>query len=209
MTKILENNKAAATATAAMISDHAKAQQASVDYSAAALTSVIYMICFLADFGASNNKACKAYEAALEAEGVTVTNDKASGFVASYKRQRPIAKHSKVRKLVEECTSVDGVRNTLVEAGYTSIGKLQAFTAKPLAKLSVKGRAACDAMMAADAVKTFLATMDGDQVGAFERSIENVIRNGDATHVANVKSETKAELKRRMKAAADKKAAAA
>jgi len=201
MTKILQDNVAMAEAMKATMTDHAKAEEAKTQYATSAMSSVIYMIAFLSDFGAFNNKATKAYEAALEAEGVIVTNDKASGFVASYKRQRPIAKHPKVKALVKDAKSIDGIKNALTEAGMTSIGKLQALTAKPLAKLSAEAKAAYDAMIATDAVKTFIAELDDDQKAAFERSVENTVRNADTVHA------NKAGLKARMKSEAALKAA--
>jgi len=207
MTKILQNNVAMAEAMKATMTDHAKAEEAKTQYATSAMSSVIYMIAFLSDFGAFNNKATKAYEAALEAEGVIVTNDKASGFVASYKRQRPIAKHPKVKALVKDAKSIDGIKNALTEAGMTSIGKLQALTAKPLAKLSAEAKAAYDAMIATDAVKTFIAELDDDQKAAFERSVENTVRNADTVHANNYKAEIKAGLKARMKSEAALKAA--
>jgi len=201
MTKILQDNVAMAEAMKATMTDHAKAEEAKTQYATSAMSSVIYMIAFLSDFGAFNNKATKAYEAALEAEGVIVTNDKASGFVASYKRQRPIAKHPKVKALVKDAKSIDGIKNALTEAGMTSIGKLQALTAKPLAKLSAEAKAAYDAMIATDAVKTFIAELDDDQKAAFERSVENTVRNADTVHANNYKAKARMKSEAALKAA--------
>lgn len=216
MTKILENNKAMAEATKAMIADHSKAEDAKTQYATSAMSSLIYMIAFLLDFGASNNKATKAYEAALEAEDVIVTNDKASGYVASYKRQRPIAKHAKVKALVKDATTIDGIQNALTEAGMTSIGKLQALTAPPLAKLTVKARSAVDAMMATSEVQTLIAGLDEDQQSAFERSIENSCRNVDAalknaTHAETMANTVASKAKRELaaKMASEKQTAVA
>jgi len=198
MTKILQNNKAMAEATKAMLADHSKAEDAKTQYATSAMSSLIYMIAFLLDFGASNNKATKAYEAALEAEDVIVTNDKASGYVASYKRQRPIAKHPKVKALVQEATSLDGIQKALTEAGMTSIGKLQALTAPPLAKLTVKARAAVDAMLATSEVQTLIAGLDEDAQSAFKRSLEQSCRNVDTAIESASKAEIKANLKAKM-----------
>lgn len=207
MTKILQNNKAMAEAMQATIGDHAKADEAKTVYNTSAMTSLCYNIAFLLDFGAFNNKATKAYEAALRAEDCEVVTDTKRGFVASYTRQRPIAKHPKVRKIVEGCKTVEAIQLALSEAGYPSIGKLITLTAKPLAKLSDEAKAACDAMMATDAVQTFIAELDEDQQSAFERSVENTVRNADTTHANNAKAQAKADLKARMKSEAEAKSA--
>lgn len=212
MSKILQDNKAMAEAMQATIGDHAKADEAKTLYNTTAMTSLCYNIAFLLDFGAFNNKATKAYEAALRAEDCEVVTDTKRGFVASYTRQRPIAKHPKVRKIVEGCKTVEAIQLALSEAGYPSIGKLITLTAKPLATLSAEAKAAVAAMMEAEAVIDFIAELDEDQQSAFERSIENSCRNVDAVQKSNdkkAKAEAKAELKRRMKADAEDEAAIA
>ena len=210
MTKILQNNTAMIAAHSAMLEDKATLDAANQAASVSAYTAIIFHIAFCIDEGAADNKAQAKFEKALNDAGIdTQSKAKAGGPLPWFERQRANVRKLcsvKMKKELKACNSLDGIEKALKEKGLSTAGKIRNYCKPDLKKLSATAKAAVAAMLATDAVKTFVANLDEDQIAAFARSIENSCRNVDVAIDNNDKA-AKAELKARMKSEAASQAA--
>jgi len=210
MTKILQNTTAMVAAHSAMLEDKATLDAANQAASVSAYTAIIFHIAFCIDEGAADNKAQAKFEKALNDAGIdTQSKAKAGGPLPWFERQRANVRKLcsvKMKKELKACNSLDGIEKALKEKGLSTAGKIRNYCKPDLKKLSATAKAAVAAMLATDAVKTFVANLDEDQIAAFARSIENSCRNVDVAIDNNDKA-AKAELKARMKSEAASQAA--
>jgi len=197
-------------AHSAMLEDKATLDAANQAASVSAYTAIIFHIAFCIDEGAADNKAQAKFEKALNDAGIdTQSKAKAGGPLPWFERQRANVRKLcsvKMKKELKACNSLDGIEKALKEKGLSTAGKIRNYCKPDLKKLSATAKAAVAAMLATDAVKTFVANLDEDQIAAFARSIENSCRNVDVAIDNNDKA-AKAELKARMKSEAASQAA--
>ena len=214
MSKILQDTTAMVAAHSAMLEDKATLDAANQAASVSAYTAIIFHIAFCIDEGAADNKAQAKFEKALNDAGIdTQSKAKAGGPLPWFERQRANVRKLcsvKMKKELKACNSLDGIEKALKEKGLSTAGKIRNYCKPDLKKLSATAKAAVAAMLATDAVKTFVANLDEDQIAAFSRSIENSCRNvdvaidnNDKAAKAAKKAKAKAELKERMQSETD------